>query len=403
MAACSPDDEVGKTPAAGASAGMGGSGENEAGGGASPRGGSPDAGGSSNGAAAGTDAGDAGSGSTLSVRERFAQSLCHKLFTCAEARKDFIIDLLGDEASCVLFAERSLDIDPDKREQMRLVGTHGVTIDEAALATCLELSSSCVVDSNLQHESCRRAIPGPRAVGESCHSSAECNPDTYCRADDASATDTCAGTCAARKPAESECNSSEECASEGGYYRCDTGGSSPTGTCQTVTVEAVLAVGDACGTTAVATKAACTGDLWCTRGDSQCAELIARDEPCIDDHDVCERGYFCAGAEGSRTCQPVSLATEENASCDPAVLQLCDLNLGLTCIEGTCQKVGDGGTGTLCGVDSLNCSIGFYCDRESDTCQRRLAASSPCTADRQCESGTCDATSHCAADYCAVR
>jgi hypothetical protein len=402
MAACSDDE--GGTTALGASAGMGGDDQGEAGGEANPRGGSPGAGGTGSDAGAGNSAGEAGSNSTSGVRERFALAMCHAFFSCAEARKDFIIDLLGDEESCVPFMLRAQEVDPDRREQLRLVESGGaIDVDEAAFETCLALSTACVGDSSLQHEACRRAIAGRLPAGQACRSSVECSPDTYCRIDDASAEDTCAGTCTARKPAESACDSSEECDSDGTYYRCEKPAGSTSGTCKKVTVVTERAVGDPCGTTAVATEAACSGKLWCTRGDSRCAEPIAPDEPCIDDHDVCERGYFCTGAEGAKTCQLITIAAEEGASCGPQMLALCDLTRGLECIDGKCQSIGDGGVGTHCGVDSLNCNVGLYCDRDLDSCQPRLKASAPCTVDRQCESGSCDATKLCAADYCGIR
>jgi hypothetical protein len=298
--------------------------------------------------------------------------------------------------------ENMLDNDPAWRERLRLVATGEVDVDEPELATCLELTSGCVVGvSGLEHEACRRAIAGRRDVGEPCLSSAECKPDSYCQAEQ-SVDGACAGKCAERKPADSSCNSSEECRCDGSAYRCERGASAE-GTCRAITVQTDRGLGDACGTTGVGTESSCSGTLWCAGSDSRCAEPIARDEPCIDDNDVCERGYFCAGTEGAKTCRLVTIATEQDESCNPDELQLCDLTAGLECIDGTCQSIGDGRAGTHCGVDSLNCDIGLYCNRDSDSCQPRLPASSPCTVDRECQSGTCDASKLCAADYCGVR
>jgi hypothetical protein len=381
--ACSDGDEPGG--GSGGSSGSAGSSGTSAG-----SSGSSGAGGSSG----GTDGGPQGD-----FLDRMAAAQCDALFTCAELRKDLVIELIGGRERCPAVLKRILQSDPRNRERMRELARGSLTLNDRALEACLAFQRSCSLAERDIFQPCREVLEGTVERGGSCRFDDECAGDAYCTA---AAGAGCPGTCAPRLPAGSACGRDGDCA--GRYSRCDSDSTTGIETCRDLTVVEGVALGARCGDTSATEVGVCRPELWCGDGGGGqrvCRELIAPGGPCQGDFDVCAAGYFCNGEGPPGACQPVTIA-REGELCDIAALTACDLYGGLFCVAGRCERTGDGEVGTRCGTDTFNCDLGLHCDRTTDTCQPELAPGESCTSRLQCSSGTCGNDSRCAAVYCGL-
>jgi hypothetical protein len=392
--ACSDDGEpAGGSGAPGGSSGSSGSSGASAGSnGSSGVGGSGAASGSSGvgGSSGGAD------GGALDFLDRMAAAQCEALLTCAELRKDFIIDLLGGRERCPAVLKQIFQSDPRNRERLRELTRGSLTLNNGPFEECLTLQRSCALGEGDIFQACREALEGNVEQGGSCRFDDECAGDAYCAP---AAGGGCPGTCTPRLVAGSVCRRSSDCA--GRYSRCDPD-STGMRTCRVLTVVEGVALGAGCGDTSAPEVGVCRPELWCGDGgggQQVCREVIAAGGTCQSDFEVCAPGHFCDRDVPPGSCQPVTVA-REGESCDLATLAICDLYGGLWCAAGKCEANGNGEVGTRCGTDIFNCNLGLHCDRTSDTCQPELAAGSPCMSRFQCSSGTCGTDSRCAAAYC---
>lgn len=135
-------------------------------------------------------------------------------------------------------------------------------------------------------------------------------------------------------------------------------------------------------------------------------------QPCDPSHgiDACGASLFCAAFDGRTvpTCCPEGIrrsgeacgedrhcATHschaEQGRCRAASYDACEVELG--CSErtqfcsaraGSCQAVGDGTSGSRCGLDA-HCQSGYRCEREG--CWPSRQDNSPCRRSDECEGG----------------
>jgi hypothetical protein len=331
-----------------------------------------------------------------------AAAQCEAILSCAELRKDIVIELVGGQAGCLVMMKHILASDHANRERARQLAQGSLRIQNEALEACLDFQRSCLLAEGANFfQPCREVFEGSVPTGGSCRFDDECAGDAYCMeaAADAGASPGCPGTCASRKPAGSPCGSSSECA--GLYTSCDFDPVAGVDSCRDVSVVEGIEPGAACGQTGESELSVCRADLWCGStgtGRTVCRELIPPDGACQSDFEVCADGYFCA-APTPGSCQPVTVAGAGEA-CDYDGLAFCDVFGGFFCVGGRCEGDSSGDIGTPCGTDAYNCDIGLFCDGAGDTCQSERAAGEACLSNRQCASGSCGSDSRCEAAYC---
>jgi len=222
-----------------------------------------------------------------------------------------------------------------------------IIYDGKAAAACLDLYrvTSCKVSDGAfsllnQSQSCRNAIKGAVATGGACLTSEECQSQACDKSACTTATECCAGTCAAKISAGGDCSSS--------------------------------AVG-------------CADDLFCKQGDTAttwtCAPFIADGQPCTSvDH--CVAGRRCNLVMGTTkgTCGVLpargqacpGTACDSSADfCDPAS-KTC---LGRIPVGGDCTGLATG------------CVPYANCDTATMKCIARKRGGEACTESSDCLMG----------------
>lgn len=65
----------------------------------------------------------------------------------------------------------------------------------------------------------------------------------------------------------------------------------------------------------------------------------------------------------------------------------CDLDLGLECVRGKCEKPKEVKAGELCNEDDLVCAKGYYCEPLATACVVQPGDGKPCNAVKTCAEG----------------
>lgn len=345
-----------------------------------------------------------------------AQWMCDRMQKCKVPHDDniFMQAMLPQGAACT---EAVMPIMGGPNVLVDAIKAGTITYDPAAGAACLGKVQGCIWALDVVNDPttsvCADAFQGTVAVGQPCHTSAECAGDAYC--EDKTG---CPGTCTARKALGEPCDWDDDtCAQVGlqGVGVCYWDETARTSTCLEARRGADAAEGGACGLVShegnVLTYVDCLEGLWCdSPGQDQpgtCRQPVAAGATCEDQNQVCATGYACiANADGNgRSCQPIPLVNEaggacgETAFCNPFKLLTCDDT------TKTCKVVGDGTEGSSCDLsepgDDLICNEGLGCDSETKTCLPKRDAGQPCQNDGMCKSGSCDWNQGvCRAEYC---
>jgi hypothetical protein len=98
---------------------------------------------------------------------------------------------------------------------------------------------------------------------------------------------------------------------------------------------------------------------------------------------------------GTGTCTAPEVRTTEGTTCQAigSGTQICSPFANLTCVSGTCRRIGTGAAGSSCMTgdffELFSCNEGLYCERSSRTCRSRLATGTACESDIECQSRSC--------------
>jgi hypothetical protein len=329
---------------------------------------------------------------------------CDLLFRCDVGTSDDAIAarlILRDSATCAEYLERAFLSDTQIGALQQAVEAGTVAYDAAAAGRCLDsLRAGCrasVSGAELGGPDCDAAFTGTVAEGGGCYLDEECVDGLGCDF----ASGTCPGSCATVDTGAFTCGGAvcadgEECFfPETGIERC-----------VTEVLQADAGEGQPCGLveegTDTVTRRGCVTGLWCT-GDSYqigtCRAPIAAGASCAG-NDRCVAGHVCAGG----SCRAVTVVRTPGGPCDETMLQVCDPLLRLECVAGSCTEFTDGRSGSPCRTGDfgeITCNPGLVCHRDTTTCGSPKAAGTPCVADGECASGSCDAmASTCRERYC---
>lgn len=80
-------------------------------------------------------------------------------------------------------------------------------------------------------------------------------------------------------------------------------------------------------------------------------------------------------------------------------LKDCNLDLGLECVRGTCQKPRTLNPGEMCDEADTVCAKGYYCEHSSAACVVQLGEGQPCNAIKICAEGFYCAGAETVPDY----
>jgi hypothetical protein len=400
------------------------------GGGSSGTGASGGRGGSSEGGAAGEAGGGGVDGidSVLEINDAQWAAFCQMLFDCPVIESDEIPGfraLMGDEATCRerfrgLITGRSGVADLDAAvEQGRVV----LSLD--ALPECLDAWSSCDFFRNRQAANavCRGVFQGTQAMGEACFRDEECEVGRCVVAD------ACPGTCQPLGAAGDECATDDDCDGSSGKASCELMGLNVPDSCWVETPLPPVGEGEECWKASdVADPQPCASGLWC-EGDgiyplppesgpgTEYRRGICRStgipggDPCNNDEDVCELGYYCQGEDSS--CEAIQIVNEVGAPCGDGV-GFCNLLERLECVNGLCELTTDGLEGSSCQDQEYlgyrACEPGLVCvatgtddpitAETPKTCLLPRAAGESCRRHHECASETCSSDNRCSDRFC---
>lgn len=329
------------------------------------------------------------------IPAELSEAVCTQLLTCAQTRAG------GGEVSRLVLSPTFPELCP------RLLGAElgsldplaaavdagRVAYDAAAARRCLDdVASSCTIEAGLDFfPSCREALEGQVAVGESCSLQEECVPGARC--DATLVGDTCSGTCVARLPLGTACDSASECARPDGVgiAQCSTNGGTES-VCLALVLELGLREGEPCGavdgTGFERTYGLCHGDFFCfdadEDGEGTCTAPVADGGLCMPGM-ACEEGSLCVEDGGTMNsfCRRITVVTEVGGACDDETV-FCDYPARLECVSGECAALPEG----TC-HEGYHCDEGEYCDDATSTCEARKALGSECDASRECLSDSC--------------
>ena len=348
-----------------------------------------------------TSAGDTSAGDTTptptGVEDQLAKAWCQHLERCYPFdSSEGLLVLLANRASeteCETFVKRAL-LRPEGRDAGLAAGAY--TVDAARLTACLAaIPTACGFDE--PGIVCQEILEGKVALGGACTSSKDCAGDAFCD------TSGCEGKCAARGGAGATCDTSDACSNASAHLECTYEGS----TCVPVEIVEGAAKGAECGdlhATDKVTLVRCATPLACAEGT--CQDVIPDGGTCASDHSPCARGTACmpddggtppdGGGDVTGTCRVPPFADTEGSACQPdweaPSPMFCDPVKLLACVNGKCQRIGDGTEGARClaGQDTpALCNTGLYCDRATATCRPPQADGQTCESDDECVSGYC--------------
>jgi hypothetical protein len=334
------------------------------------------------------------------IEQRLIPHLCDVVLQCPIRNDDvhvLRIQLQTQERCEAYYLER-FRRSAHEWHVLSLLETEAIQFDpQAAGATFVE---QCPQRLEV-NDYCSKALSGNVALGGQCRMDAECTQGTYCKIGE---NYSCPGTCTARKGPGEACDWNEECEPAGNAH-CDF--SADPAVCAQRTIESSVALGQACGMPSPALLRTCEDGLWCAARyaeEGTCRLPIATGERCTHSDEVCDGFAICLDVEGSdvRTCSPLQLVTEVGAECSETdgdnPLLLCDVVMGLVCVEGRCELAGDGSVGSRClprDGGELSCQRGLYCNEDTDppTCAKLLPAGAACdntqVCETLCEAGFC--------------
>lgn len=345
---------------------------------------------------------------------RFAAARCASEFACHDAQSVSTRRLFATEADCVTEAltQENTPIDDDLVALSR-----GATVrfDAATAQRCLDETARTCFDFGFRPADCRMTFRGTLPAGSTCWRNEECVDDAWCdHARDASGAPTCPGTCRPRAALGAACGDTP-CASAGttGEPYCY-GQENPR--CVDLQSGPAANEGQFCGmrelSATLVTRTRCRDGLVCVSTSDGLAEPLLG-----DGEGVCVRSARIGEACRSRSpgcgddaecidgvCQRTVVQTRVGAPCDAGTIgpRLCSPVRYLVCVDGTCQRLGDGSLGSRC---VKFCQRGLICERE--TCRPQHAAGEPCRFGDECASGSCDDANpfedppgHCRARYC---
>ncbi len=401
----------------------------EVGGVANGAGGAGVEGGAAAGGAAGSDAagsgGSAGMGATVvkdvaSFHLAEFQAVCQGVFECADDSEDAILftSMLQTQARCVdvlagsplyLAAERDLD---------QKVHDGSIELLLEQVPPCLDALRACpsASDGGFDGPACRAVFRGSSPLDGACSRSEDCASGARCVIDAE-----CPGHCSRRAAIDEPCASTSDCDDAVGPVVCGSGS-----TCTPVSFQPASGADGPCTPTGSdgPEVTPCAAGLYCQPTDGTattgtCRAAVAKDGDCTQIQ-RCSSGQVCLfsdtaeQAEGS--CRTATFTDQPGAACDE-LGAFCDTAARLTCIDGTCQAVGDGSEGAPCmPIDYaalVQCDAGLVClgpDPATETagpggyywgtCGKPRASGERCSGNDDCASQHCRDDDTCGDAYC---
>lgn len=382
--------------------------------------GASDGGGSGDGGTGGDDGGSAGdggrsgsggeggdgTGETRAFLDRLWGAYCKQVMTCAIGDDDVIAQRVyfGTETGCLELLRELLGEEPPTYDLLAGVEAGTIRLVPEQEEACLAEAADCMWKGYFSNgPACRAVFEGTVPVGGACRRWEECAGAAYC-----DHTAGCPGRCALLGEPGAPCGGNDQCNPGDGYAVCDYEAND---TCRRLSIRPRAALNEPC--TASPHEATelvvCQGGLWCDPGDGSspngiCRPPVAEGEACDAADDLCAGNATCFD---EMRCEPVVIVQNAGGACDSATGVYCNALRGLTCVEGLCERFGDGTVGSAC-QDSdfyqrVTCNHGLYCAPTAPyypegTCQPLLDADAPCETNDECASGTCTGT--CAESYC---
>lgn len=385
--------------------------------------------GESNGGGAGAGSGNGGSGLgpvevTDAASFRLAQwsVLCQKLFDCpVKSDDDYGSQLaFGTPERCVdVIMHSPLYVAADRDLDEKLAAGD-VGLESAQVAPCLEGLSDCATGWGTDSvPACRAVFRGNSPLGGPCSRPEDCADDVSCVIDA-----TCPGTCTAAttptlKGIGESCSTSAECDPSPGDVECVRLLVGYGATCELVTRFAPAELDGPCSWGYGPEIRPCVEGLVCDgnhdipSGSSPdlgaCHTPIPAGATC-GDYAHCQASTFCIDG----ICQTFFVANHVGDVCNDTTY--CNPVERLTCNEGVCELVGDGADGARCRALDLaahvSCNTGLVClDPDPATpadangitwghCGVPRPAGEPCVGNDDCASEHCLADHTCGDAYC---
>ncbi len=316
------------------------------------------------------------------LAEDLSESLCAGYMS--HSAGNFVTEelqhLLGDETRCANYI---------REEFQHLTAATAGEINKDSVETCRRfLEEVADMDNNGSlTNACRNIVTGTVDEGGVCAHDVECIGDAYCEVEQ----EMCGGTCVARSPTGSLCDSANECQASAGVATC-------VNTCQPEVWRRDAEEDEACGWEyeggdTLPVRTLCVGNLYC--GDAEAEGRVCR-KP-LQPGTVCSLYDVCAeGACEEGVCVEQSVVREAGLACSED--NFCDPLQNLLCgTENTCESIGDGSEGSNCRVNHvwfdlsrLTCNSGLVCSPLTATCVAPKADGEPCEDGVECQSGFCD-------------
>lgn len=328
---------------------------------------------------------------------RVAAARCAADFTCRDALSAMSRSLFANEAECVTEA-RTQENTPIEDDLVALARASTVRFDAAEAQRCIDETARTCTDFGFSPSACKRAFRGRTPVGGTCWRHEECADDAWCDHERvAGATANCPGTCRARAALGAPCGPAR-CADTNttGSAFCF-GRESPR--CVDVQTGPSADEGQPCGmherSNTLVVRTRCRDGFACidrsgsfpravtTEGTGICERLPRVGEACQALMPGCGDDAQCIGGVCTRT----SVQPRVGDPCDPDGVgpRYCSPVRYLTCVNGTCQRLGDGSLGSRC---TRFCQRGLTC--VDDVCRPLGAPGETCRFGDQCASGSCD-------------
>lgn len=245
-----------------------------------------------------------------------------------------------------------------------------VGVDTELGAECLRfLRESC---ADVLPGACRDAFVGTVSLGAQCFSSEECEGDGFCFAENRAGI----GRCEERSAPGEPCEVDDECSSHGSSVAvcfagdetvADAGAPESSRTCHARPVASDRVAGQFCGTWLDHDElriATCNAATYCAEG--VCVDNAVVGGDCLE---KCEAGALCVplpprpgepspGPFNPGRCIPFVVQTDVGDPCGAVSEPFLDCDARtLACVEGRCQRKGDGSEGSVCdlGLRGIDC------------------------------------------------
>ena len=325
------------------------------------------------------------------------RSFCEYHLNCVEGDSEARAQL-QDLSTCQTMMMPTLLRRTPFPDLMKAIEAGNISYDAAAAGRCFA-ANACVpllFGSRGLLDVCPEVINGTLMEGDICWRSEECAGDAYCDHGDVLRPGhyyaSCPGTCRAPVPIGGVCGSGEHeerCADPPGrdFGTCDNG------ICVRRSIDPGAPEGAECGVVIDPDGSDrylgwCGEGLWCASGTCL-RDRLPMNSPCDSYDDHCSGHQICDTEEGR--CRDVKIA-QENEPCgfvDGSLVGLCN-SLAFWCVNGRCQRPGDGSLGAPCDDAILTtCNEGAQCSVER-VCTRLKQVGESCTYGHECESGGCN-------------